>query len=80
MKGRSWTQEEVKYLKEYSEVGDAYLAEKLNRSIYSIRDKRHTLNIKSGQMGIYMPESLSSQEKVARIYKAAADLGIKLRG
>ena len=80
MKGRRWTQDEVKYLKEYSEVGDEYLAKKLNRIVYSVRDKRYTLNIKSSQNGVFMPESLSGQEKVARIYKMAADLGIKLRG
>ena len=78
MKGRRWTPSELQFLKDHREMEDEYLAKKLGRTIFSIRDKKHVLRIRSDQMGVYMPEILSQQEKLARIYKKAADLGVRI--
>ena len=51
----------------------------LGRSYYSIRDKQRALQ-KSDYVGIYAPEYIPYEEKVARIENLALRLGIRLGG
>ena len=76
--GKYWTQSEEDFLKDNRGCDDAFLAERLGRSVMSVRKKKHRMKLCDSRP--FMPEQLSKQEKEIRIIKMAADMRVKLKG
>ena len=74
---RRWTAQEVAIVQ--SGMPIKKMMKILGRSYYSIRDKQRALQ-KSDYVGIYAPEFIPYEEKVARIENLALKLGIRLGG
>ena len=74
---RRWTAQEVAIVQSGMPVKT--MMKILGRSYYSIRDKQRALQ-KSDYVGIYAPEYIPYEEKVARINNLALRLGIRLGG
>lgn len=74
---RKWTAQEVAIIQ--SDMPVKKMMRILGRSYYSIRDKQRALNM-SDYVGIYAPEFIPYEEKVARIEHLADKLGIRLGG
>ena len=74
---RRWTAQEVAIIQ--SNMPVKKMMKILGRSYYSIRDKQRALNM-TDYVGIYAPEFIPYEEKVARINNLALQLGIRLGG
>ena len=74
---RRWTAQEVAIIQ--SDMPVKRMMKVLGRSYYSIRDKQRALK-DSEYVGIYAPEFIPYEEKVARINNLALQLGIRLGG
>ena len=71
-----WTMDEVSMLRRNLPTKE--IAKALGRTVRAVNAKRAALKV-SNYDGIFAPEYLSDQEKEARIYKLARQLGVKIR-